>query len=148
MPRSFFALNDLRQHKAKYKPVFNGLRISMEGWASPTTRYDRSQGEYVIVVSGRADEGSVLYRRRPATEKVGDGVMLRFPDDARPVHVVKALYGDDRCEWEVIEMHRLCMQLTDLEVSSPEAVAIYNALEVPSKTIIDAVRAHARREVV
>lgn len=45
-------------------------------------------------------------------------------------------------------MHRLCMQLTDLEVNSPEAVAIYDALEVPSKKILDAVRAHAHREVV
>lgn len=62
--------------------------------------------------------------------------------------MVSALYGDDRCEWEVIEMHRLCMQLTDLEVNSPEAVAIYDALEVPSKKILDAVRAHAHREVV
>lgn len=147
MPRSFFELNDLRQHKAKYKSVFDNLRTSVTSWASPTSIFDPSEGELVIVVSGRADENSVLYRRRPAPKHVGDGVMLRFSHDTRPVHVFEALYGDAGCEWEVIKLHRLCMQLADLEVNSPEATALYDELETPSKTVIDAARALARREV-
>lgn len=137
MPNLDLTLTALKGHMKAHEEAFTGLRVSVDAHASPTALYDRGTEELVLVVAGRSEPGAILYRLRSAEMGVGNGVVLRFPDWVRPLHVKEALYGAPECVNEVALMHHLLMQLDGLEINSPDATAIYDALNAPSKKIMD-----------
>ena len=137
MPNLDPKLSEFKRHLAVHDDVFYGLRVSVDAAASPTAIYDRSRVEYALVISGRSGPGAILYGSITPGMSVGNGVVLRrFPDWVRPAHVQEMLYGSDACAQEVALMHYLLVQLDRYEINSPEATAIYDALNAPSNEIM------------
>jgi hypothetical protein len=139
MPNLDPKLSEFKRHLAVHDDVFYGLRVSVDAAASPTAIYDRSRKEYALIISGRSGPGAILYGPIAPDVSIGSGVVLRFPDWVRPAHVQEMLYGAGACGQEVALMHFLLMQLDRFEINDPDATAIYDALNAPSKEIMDTI---------